>query len=338
MFIAIFSGFNYAYAGFFSFAGGIPSYNTASQQNETSRALVNSQTMALLEGTINFDATTAKGGGDITIVNNNSLLAESGPMGTIADAEDAKSNQGQISLYVVRQGDNLSQIAKMFGVSVNTIIWSNDISRGSSIKAGQTLVILPVTGLKYEVKQGDTISSIAKKLNSDSDDIIRYNDLDPNEKLTLGQTLIVPNGEITAQNQTQPSVSPSYKKPIHGASGPYYAGYYIRPLVSGIRTQGLHGYNGVDLADFCGSPVLASASGDVIISKSAGWNGGYGNYVVINHSNDTQTLYGHLSKPIVFAGWHVVQGQIIGYEGSTGRSTGCHVHFEVRGARNPFGY
>ena len=103
-----------------------------------------------------------------------------------------------------------------------------------------------------------------------------------------------------------------------------------------VKTQGLHGYNGIDLAAPTGTPVLASASGDVIVSRGYGWNGGYGNYIVIKHPNGTQTLYAHLNEVIVSSSWHVVQGQIIGYVGATGKSTGPHLHFEVRGAKNPF--
>ena len=116
-----------------------------------------------------------------------------------------------------------------------------------------------------------------------------------------------------------------------------YAGYYLRPIVGGVRSQGIHGYNGIDIAAHVGTPILASASGDIIISKEGGWNGGYGNYVVIRHANGTQTLYSHNSRNAVGIGEHVVQGQVIAYVGATGRTTGPHVHFEIRGGpRNPF--
>ena len=81
---------------------------------------------------------------------------------------------------------------------------------------------------------------------------------------------------------------------------------------------------------------MASASGEVIISRAGGWNGGYGSYVVIKHSNGTQTLYAHNSRNNVSVGDYVNQGDIIAFVGSTGKSTGPHVHFEIRGARNPF--
>jgi len=124
---------------------------------------------------------------------------------------------------------------------------------------------------------------------------------------------------------------------VQSAGGPAYVGYYGHPIPSGARrTQGLHGYNGVDLGAPNGTPVVASAAGTVIISRQGGWNGGYGNYVVISHGNGTQTLYAHLSSNTVQTGDSVLQGQMIGYVGSTGRSTGAHLHIEVRGAKNPF--
>lgn len=329
MFIAVFSVFNTVQAGFFYFGEETLKTN---KQNSPKTANFNAQNIQLLESSLNYESTGDRGGGDITVVNNNSLLPDSGPLGTIADIED-KTNNDQISIYVVREGDNLSQIASMFNVSVNTIAWANDINRGSKITPGQTLVILPISGVKYEVKKGDTVKSIAKKLNSDADEIIQFNDLSGGGQLAEGQTIIVPNGEIAPAPSTKPGLKSS---PVRGANGPSYAGYYLRPIADGRKSQGLHGYNGVDLADSCGTPVMASASGDVIISREGGWNGGYGNYVVVSHSNGTQTLYSHLSSNIVSAGWHVVKGQVIGYIGSTGKSTGCHLHFEVRGAKNPF--
>ena len=110
----------------------------------------------------------------------------------------------------------------------------------------------------------------------------------------------------------------------------------MRPIIGGRRTQGLHGYNGVDLGVSYGSPIYAAAPGTVIISRNGGWNGGYGKYIVVSHPNGTQTLYAHNSDNVVFAGANVIRGQVIGFVGSTGKSTGPHLHFEVRGARNPF--
>jgi murein DD-endopeptidase MepM/ murein hydrolase activator NlpD len=110
----------------------------------------------------------------------------------------------------------------------------------------------------------------------------------------------------------------------------------MRPLTGGIKTQGIHGYNGVDIGASTGTPILAAAGGEVIISRAEGWNGGYGIYVVIRHDNGTQTLYAHMSQDIVSVGQRVSQGEVIGYVGNTGRSSGPHLHFEIRGATNPF--
>ncbi|MBX4210952.1 peptidoglycan DD-metalloendopeptidase family protein [Candidatus Parcubacteria bacterium] len=254
-------------------------------------------------------------------------MPESAPIS--GDSGD-HTGSGQISTYVVHKGDSLSQIAKMFGVSVNTIIWGNDL-RTSVISEGQTLLILPVTGVRHIVKAGDTLKSIAAKYKGDLEEIRQFNDLSDNPKLAVGEVVIVPDGEIANTQQVWNTSS------VHGASGvPSYEGYYAPPLVSYVKTQGLHGYNGVDLADPIGTAVHASASGDILISRDSGWNGGYGKYVVIAHDNGTQTLYAHLNETIVFAGYHVTKGQLIGFVGNTGKSTGPHLHFEVRGARNPF--
>jgi len=276
-----------------------------------------------LESALNPNTENGKGGIDITIVNKNALLPDSGPLGTIADIEEEKPLSDQISVYIVREGDNLSQIAKMFGVSVNTIIWANDINRGDLIKTGQELVILPITGIRYTVKKRDTLKSIAKKLGGSVDEIVEFNNLNLSKGLAVGQVITIPNGEYAA-----PKISKRYSRKIRPANR-YSSGYYMRPIKGGRKTQGIHGYNGVDLAISCGSPVVASASGDVIVSKSRGWNAGAGKYIVIKHPNNTQTLYAHLSKTIVFRGWHVVKGQVIGYVGSTGMSTGCHTHFAL---------
>ena len=291
---------------------------------------VNSQNITLLQATLNPDLDLAKGGGDITIVEDIALLPEIGPSGSMADISD-QSASDKISIYVVRKGDSLSQIAKMFNVSVNTIIWANDLHK-SLIKEGQTLVILPVSGVRHTVVKGDTLASIAKKYKGDLDEILSFNNLSKDSKLSIGDVVIIPDGEIGSYSFGS---SGSGRRIVRGSNKPSYEGYYIRP-VNGRKSQGLHGYNAVDIAAPIGTPIFASASGKVIISRSGGWNGGYGSYIVIRHENGTQTLYAHTSKNIVYVGQQVVQGQVIGYVGSTGKSTGPHVHFEIRGAKNPF--
>lgn len=288
------------------------------------------QVMPLPKPAMNIDPNPGKGGGDVTVVDGSALVPQEGPSGTVADQEKAKNSS--ISVYVVREGDTLTGIAHMFGVSANTIKWANDIPARGTIRIGQTLTILPVTGVKYTTKGGDTLASIAKKFGADAEEIANFNQIEGT--LAAGTELIIPDGEIAAP----PQAATSLAKSGGSTSSSSYAGYYMRPLSGGTRTQGVHGYNGVDIAAAVGTPVLASAAGEVIVAKNnGGWNGGYGNYVVIKHANGSQTLYAHESSVIVSVGQTVVQGQVIGYVGDTGKATGPHVHFEIRGGpRNPF--
>ena len=325
LFLFLFLAIPRANAGIISFIGNLLNLNDPPVQ-ETAPS--NSQNISLLESPQSPLSDNATGGGDITIVNGNAVMANAGPMGTINDIASSTPSSDQISLYVVRKGDTLLEIANMFNVSINTIRWANNLKPSDSIKPGDTLIILPVTGVQYTVKKGDTIKKIASKYKGDVDEIISFNDLNPDEPLEEGQTIIIPDGDM-AENQTPTSI-PS--KNVQKS----YDGYYIRPIVGGRKSQGIHGYNAVDLANVCGTPIYASASGDVILSRDFGWNGGYGKLIIISHPNGTQTLYAHLSKTVAQTGWHVIQGQLIGYVGTTGHSTGCHLHFEIRGAPNPF--
>lgn len=296
---------------------------------------LNSQTIPLLAPAVNLDPNPAKGGGNITVVDGAALLPEEGPSGTAADIEDWPT-YSQVSIYVVRDGDTLSQIGELFDVSVNTIIWANDI-KGGVIHPGDTLVILPITGLKHIVVKGETLSSIAKKFNSDATEIAQYNGVLDTTPLAAGTSIIIPHGEIAAAPAptTSGSTSSAPPAPLHGAGGPDLGNYWVVPIANGIITQGLHGYNGIDVGAPNGTGIYAAAAGIVLVARSGGWNGGYGNYVVVQHDNGTQTLYAHASQVLVSAGDRVAQGQTIALVGNTGLATGYHLHFEVRGAKNP---
>lgn len=288
---------------------------------------LDSRSMSLLSPATNLDPNPSVGGGDITIVGGSALWPEQGPSGTAADIA-VRPESSQISIYTVRKGDTLSEIAEMFDVSVNTIAWANDI-QGRLIHEGQELIILPITGVRHTVVKGETLASIAKKYKGDLKEIANYNELATDAKLAVGDVIIIPDG-IIAPAPSVPST------PLRGTTGPALAGYYLWPVVGGIKTQGLHGYNGIDIGAPRGTNILASAAGTVIVARTAGWNGGYGNYVVVQHSNGTQTLYAHTSSILVSVGDQVNQGQPIATVGATGRATGAHLHFEVRGVRNPF--
>lgn len=284
----------------------------------------------LLSAATNYDPNPDKGLADHVHTSGGALVASSGPQGTITEAVPSASS-GRISVYVVRSGDSLSDIATMFGVSVNTIVWANNIA-GKPIKAGDTLIILPVSGVEHKVVKGDTLKSIARKYSADESEIADFNGIDAAAPLAVGSMVIVPGGEIAAPTPAKrPSAGGTR---ILGGGGPLIEGFFANPLPGGRITQGLHGWNGIDIGAARGTPVTASAAGTVIIARP-GWNGGYGTYVVITHTNGTQTLYSHLSATAVAPGATVSQGEVIGYVGNTGKSTGTHLHFEVRGAKNP---
>jgi len=266
----------------------------------------------------------SRGGSDILA--QDGVLLSTGPVDQ-AELSAARQNGGEISVYTVRDGDTLSDIAIMFDVTANTILWANDLPSPKSITPGQTLIILPIAGVQHVVKSGDTIAGIAKKYDGNAAEIISFNQLETGAELAVGTTLVVPGGAL--HNAPVKKVGVSAKKTAGGSS-------LINPAPGTIKTQGIHGYNAVDLAGSVGTAVRSAAGGEVIVARTSGWNGGYGNYIVIRHSNGVQTLYAHLSAVSVGVGTTVGQGETIGALGTSGRSTGPHLHFEVRGGKNPF--
>ncbi len=309
----------HANAGVISFISNLFSDEVSAEEIDTP-----SQNMALLQAPLSPMGAIEEKVDELVIVDDAALVSE-----VVMPGEGKTSSDDQISIYVVRSGDTLPAIAKMFGVTVNTIRWANDIN-GNTIKVGQTLVILPIDGVQHVVKKGDTLQSIAKQHKGDLEEIMQYNNLAKDAKLVVGDIVTVPDGEIAA------TPTPTKKPSSGGSKSPSYAGYYMRPIVGGIKSQGIHGKNGVDLVSHHGANILASAAGEVIIARSAGYNGGYGLYVVVKHSNGTQTLYAHMSSVNVSVGQKVSQGDVVGKMGNTGKSTGTHLHFEIRGAKNPF--
>jgi LysM repeat protein len=312
----------------------------------------NSQRLPLPSPATNLDPNPIKGGSDLPVEGGMALAAAVGPEGTTADIEEHPAST-QISVHTVRPGETLSEIAALYKVSVNTILWANDI-RGGIIHPGDHLVILPVTGIRHTVVLGESLQSLAKKYGGTAEDIALYNGLDAGAALSAGQTVIIPNGELPStpvakkSSDSKKPAGPGTKKPAGklrsvssaepylGGSGPAIGGF-AWPVAGGRITQGLHGWNGVDIGAYRDAHILASAAGTVIVARNnGGWNGGYGNYVVISHPNGTQTLYAHMDKVLVSMGESVSQGQTIGLMGATGKATGVHLHFEVRGAQNPF--
>ncbi|MDO8264846.1 MAG: LysM peptidoglycan-binding domain-containing protein [Candidatus Parcubacteria bacterium] len=280
---------------------------------------------------------------DLFLIQKNSLAAvspaitiNSQVLGAIAVGAELDETQKEIIEYAVEPGDNLWTIASKFNISLNTILWANEINQNAAIQVGQKLVIPPVSGVIYHVQKNDTISAVAQTYKGNINEIIAFNDLSAGGAIFIGDILIIPNG-------TMPS------KAIPQSYIPLASSYFMCPLGSSCRlTQRLHWYNAVDFSNGnCGSPIYASAAGNVLKvaltnSRSKWANGGSGNYITILHPNGVVTYYGHLQTTYVNVGDYVSQGRVIASMGGepgmigAGNSTGCHVHFGVRGAANPF--
>ncbi len=228
--------------------------------------------------------------------------------------------------YRVKEGDSVSTIAAEFGISVNTILWANNIQDSSLIRPGQEIIILPVSGVLHEVKEGETLDSIAALYGVPLDKVTTFN----NSAVKVGDTVVVP------------SAKPAGSTTVAGSKSnlPDAGDYFILPVESGWNWGRIHDGNAVDISNACGTPIVASADGIVIsVGSPLKWNGGYGGFVRIEHPNGTKTFYGHTSSNFVSIGEAVSQGDVIARIGRTGRvsgTTGCHVHFNVSGAQNPF--
>jgi len=238
-----------------------------------------------------------------------------------------------INVYEVKDGDTLDSISKIFNVSKNNIIYANDL-KGKTIKTGDTILIYPINGIQYVVKSYSTINDIAKKYKIDANDIATYNAISPDKKLAKGETIFIPDIEGEISEIVNPKASTVKIKPKY--SNNVLAGYFMKPVAGCVKTQSIHGHNGIDLGCKVGTQLLAAANGKVIKASYSGYNGGYGKVIFISHPNGTQTVYGHLSRIDVNVGDNVLRGQVIGATGNSGRSTGPHLHFEVRGTANPF--
>jgi murein DD-endopeptidase MepM/ murein hydrolase activator NlpD len=245
----------------------------------------------------------------------------------------------EIKTYVVEFGDTIVGIAQRYGLNPETIMWSNPTlgDNPDLLRVGQELVILPINGVYHQVGSEDTIEGIAATYKADPTAIIAYplNKLDPeNPVIQPGQWLVVPDGEKPYVPRTVTAYSGP--PPDDATKG---TGAFGWPASGKITQDYWAGHPGLDIAGWVGAPVAAADSGHVV---AAGWsNSGYGNFIVIDHGNGFQTLYGHLNAFLVNKGDNVAKGQTIAEMGTTGNSTGPHLHFEIRQGtvqRNPYGF
>lgn len=262
-----------------------------------------------------------------------SMVTHSGAVLSSSDPlNESISTDNGLRKYRIREGDTLTGIAVRFGITVDTVRWANSGVR-TVLVPGRELIIPPVSGVIHEVQENETIDDVADLYQINPEDI-RKNNPEYQEILATSRgTLIIPNARPV--------------NPLSMETGPVglpdLGDYFMLPAV-GWNWGVLHRYNAVDIANECGTPVYAAAEGlvipdEVLGNGSSGWNNGYGLFILIEHPNGTRTRYAHLEKALVEIGDYVSQGDEIAQIGNTGNThgpTGCHLHFEVYGARNPF--
>ena len=241
---------------------------------------------------------------------------------------------GEVISHVVADGETLSSIADRYGLSVDTILWANNLTAKSTLKPGQELQILPVNGVRHQVARGETIYTIAKKYgleDSQAQVIVDYpfNEFlnDETFELAVGQYLVIPDG--VPPRATGSTAAPARRVILTPDAGAVTAtGSFAWPA-AGMITQGYSFYHkAFDIANRGAGPILAADSGVVV---AVGWDpSGYGNRAIVDHGNGYSTLYGHMSVTQVVAGQRLNRGDVLGQMGSTGRSTGTHLHFEIR--------
>jgi len=263
-----------------------------------------------------------------------------------AKANVVKRVRKGVEMYTVKAGDSLGTIARDFDIDVGTILWANNLSEREYIRPGDKLKILPVSGVLVAVKSGDTLGGIANKYGGDLEEIMQVNSL-KDEIVPVGKELVIPDGEpprivqertiaVSRDRLKEPGVT-QYSAPAQSSVSVSKPDDVIEaapttkllwPTSGHVITQ-YYGWRhtGLDIDGDYTSPLYASEDGRVLIS---GWNsGGYGLQVLIEHPNGMKTRYAHASKLFVKAGDYVKRGQVIAMMGSTGRSTGSHIHYEV---------
>ncbi len=244
--------------------------------------------------------------------------------------------RSSVENYTVRDGDTLSSIAKKFDISVDTIKWANNL-KSDTIKPGETLKIPPVTGIVHKVVSGESIYTIAKKYKTSAQNIVNFpfndfTDLD-SFGLTAGQILYVPDGVIEEAPAAVPRYYAQAQAGVKGSSN------FIWPTSGGITQYPVWYHMALDIANSSAPSVLAADTGTITFAGCVAY--GYGCHIVIDHGNGYETLYAHLSSIGVSPGQVVNQRQYIGTMGSTGMSTGTHLHFEIRTGgilQNPLNY
>lgn len=240
------------------------------------------------------------------------------------------STRDEAITYEVVSGDTIYDIADTYGVSIQSIIWSNSLEDADSLGIGDKLVIPPVSGVLHTIQSGDTLAGIAGKYKVDAANIIGYasNKLVEPYTLSVGQKLMVPGGQV--QETLRPAPVARSSDRVTSASSPAKrsSSGFAWPTYGPIFTYFSSWHAGLDISPSYGTPVYAAADGVVLETTKLSWS--YGWYIIMDNGAGYTTMYAHLSRFAVSPGESVSKGELIGYVGSTGRSTGPHLHFEIR--------
>jgi murein DD-endopeptidase MepM/ murein hydrolase activator NlpD len=236
----------------------------------------------------------------------------------------------EMKTYEIRQGDSLWSIANAFDLDINTLFGCNTFKNPDVLKPGTTISVPNQDGIFYKVKKGDSLSSITKKYGVHVEGVYSANKMTEEDTLVAGQKLFLPAAKpLSVAHSRSVSGSSSargFRWPVVGRiSSPF--GWRRDPF---NKRKDFH--TGMDIKAPSGRTIVASKGGKVVYS---GWMGGYGRVIVIDHGGGYKTLYAHCSRLLVSRGRKVSQGQAIARVGSSGRSTGPHVHFEVRYRNSP---
>jgi murein DD-endopeptidase MepM/ murein hydrolase activator NlpD len=224
----------------------------------------------------------------------------------------------KVTEYKTQPGDTLGRIASRFKLNVDTIVSWNDIHDARAMAAGTTFSIPNSNGLKYTVRRGDTLQGIAKARGVEFNSILDWNRLNTSV-ISVGQELFLPGARMNPDDLSKVMGS-LFVFPVQGPISSFF-GERPDPF-TGVANY----HNGIDIVNKPGTPILAAMSGTV---ADVGFNNNYGNYVILKHTGGYQTLYGHMIRYVVARGQKIQQGQKIGDLGTTGYSTGPHVHFSI---------
>ena len=223
--------------------------------------------------------------------------------------------------YTIGEGENLTTISRKIGVNLDTLVSVNKITNANKLKPGQKIIIPNRNGLLYTIKQNENIEEVANKYDIQLNRILAFNKIDEISDIEIGDDIFLPGAKYTLDERIE-KFGQMFSLPVTVTRISSLFGYRIHPITK-VRTK----HTGVDIPGSLNTPVYAARKGKVIF---AGYSGGYGNLVIVRHDKGYTTYYGHLNKITTKIGANVGVGVMIGRMGSTGNSTGSHLHFEVR--------